>query len=134
MCSGAAKVYHSDNMKNKPVLALVGANAGVLQNGLLSLLLTIPQVKSTMVTEDVVSVMKLIQAHQPGLVLLDDDLLMVEDAVRQIKSKYPKIKMIVLIKDISQQENFTTLGTNAVLVKGFSARKLIAKIEDIMEY
>ena len=118
-------------VKNK-TLTLIVANSGTLQNGLLALITTLPQINTSMVAENVVSALKLIDVHQPTLIILDEDQLMAQDAVKQIHTKWPKIHIIVLVGDVARQREFKTLGADVVLVKGFPVQKLIQEIENIL--
>jgi len=119
-------------MRKKPILALVAANSGALQNGLLALITTIPSINSTMIAEDVVSAMKLIEIHQPTIVIMDEDLLLVEDSIHQVKEKWPKIRLILLANDAILQKKAKDLDLDAVLIKGFDAKKLIVVIEELV--
>ena len=118
-------------MNDKSILALVVANTGSLQNGLLAIITTLPQIKSSLVAEDVVSALKLIEVHQPALVILDEDQLMAQEAIKQIRSKWPKIHIIALISDIEQEKNLKKLGADVVLVKGFTVKKLIDEVDNL---
>ena len=58
----------------KPRLALIITKRGALQNGLLALLTTIPQISAVLVAEDDAAGLRMINDHRPGLILLDMDL------------------------------------------------------------
>jgi len=121
-------------MNKNSLLALVVANSGSLQNGLLALITTLPQIKSSLVAEDVVSALKLIEVHQPALVILDEDQLMAQDAIKEIHAKWPKIHIIIaLSSDISLENNLKILGADVVLVKGFTVKKLIDELEKLFD-
>jgi len=120
-------------MNKNSLLALVVANSGSLQNGLLALITTLPQIKSSLVAEDVVSALKLIEVHQPALVILDEDQLMAQDAIKEIHAKWPKIHIIALSSDISLENNLKILGADVVLVKGFTVKKLIDELEKLFD-
>ena len=120
-------------MNKNSLLALVVANSGSLQNGLLALITTLPQIKSSLVAEDVVSALKLFEVHQPALVILDEDQLMAQDAIKEIYAKWPKIHIIALSSDISLENNLKILGADVVLVKGFTVKKLIDELDKLFD-
>ncbi len=117
----------------KPILVLILANHGTLQNGLLALLTTIPQISTVLVAEDTDSGLRMLNEHRPRLLLLDMDL--GEDGAQaileQIKSQSLHIGTIALVDSVSQKGKAESLGADGVLFKGFSATKLISAIEEI---
>ena len=119
----------------KPILALILTNHGTLQNGLLALLTTIPQISTVLVAEDADSGLRMLQDHRPRLLLLDMDL--AEDGaqaiLKQIKSQSLHIGTIALVDSVPQREKAESLAADGVLLKGFSATKLISAIEEILE-
>ena len=118
-------------MKNKTVLALVVSGSGSLQNGLLALVTTIPQISAVLVAEDTNSALRMVENHQPGLVILDMSLPEMQDVITQIKAQHPRIQLIVLVDDIAQEDSAEALGVDHVLIKGFSAQKLVAIVEKL---
>jgi DNA-binding NarL/FixJ family response regulator len=151
------KVYHvhknEDNfrrecqktMTNKSVLALVVSSSGVLQNGLLALMTTIPQINAVLVAEDIESALRMVKNHQPALIILDmaeqrQEMvrdaalcsLQVQDIIKKIKTQFPHIHLIVLVDDVTQQKEADALGADNVLIKGFSAQKFVAIVEDLI--
>jgi len=79
-------------MIKKSMLALVASSSETLQNGLLSLTTTIPLIGAVLVAEDIVSALRMIENHQPALIILDASLLKVQDVVKQIKNQWPDIR------------------------------------------
>lgn len=139
------KVYHicrkndhfrrenSITMTNKPILALVVSSSGTLQNGLLALITTIPSISAVLVAEDVKSTLRMVENHQPALVILDMSSLEVQDVINEIKNQWPHISVIVLAEDITQQKVAETSGADSVLLKGFPAHKLITIVETVFD-
>lgn len=117
----------------KPILVLILTNHGILQNGLLALLTTIPQISTVLVAEDVDSGLRMLQDHRPRLLLLDMEL--PEDGaqaiLKLIKSQSLCIRTIALVDSVLQREKAESLGANGVLFKGFSAATIISAIEEI---
>ena len=120
-------------MTNKSVLALVVSSSGVLQNGLLALMTIIPPISAVLVAEDINSALRMVENHQPALILLDMSLLDMQDAIKQIKELCPHIHLIILVEDIKQQKEAEESGVDSVLIKGFSAQKLVAIVENIID-
>jgi DNA-binding NarL/FixJ family response regulator len=120
-------------MTKKSILALVVSSSGTLQNGLLALLTTIPQISSVLVAEDVDSALRLVHNHQPALIIMDLPLSKVQEVIMQIRAKYAQIHLIVLAEDIAQQKEIEAFGVANVLQKGFSAQKLIAIVENVLD-
>ncbi len=118
----------------KPTLALVISKQGTLQNGLLALLTTIPQISAVLVAEDAPSGLRMLKEHRPRLVLLDMDL--PEDGaqtiLKQIEAQWPGIRCIALTDSVQQKQAAETLAADVVLFKGFQATKLIAVIEQLL--
>jgi DNA-binding NarL/FixJ family response regulator len=117
-----------------PVLALIVAGASTLQTGLLALMTTIPQISAVLVAEDISSALRMIADHRPRLVLLDMDL--PEDGAQtilvQINSQSPDIGSVALVDNVQQGQKAESLGADGVLLKGFSAAKLISVTEEIL--
>ena len=120
-------------MTNKPILALVVSSSGTLQNGLLALITTIPSISAVLVAEDVNSTLRMVENHQPALVILDMSSLEVQDVINEIKNQWPHISVIVLAEDITQQKDAETSGADSVLLKGFPAQKLITIVETVFD-
>ena len=116
-------------MTNKTVLALVVSSSDSLQNGLLALMTTIPQISAVLVAEDVNSTLRMVANHQPALVLLDLSLPQMREIISQIKAQYPRVQLIVLAEDVTQREAAEALGVDHVLLEGFSAQQLVAIVE-----
>jgi DNA-binding NarL/FixJ family response regulator len=120
-------------MTNKPVLALVVSSSGSFQNGLLALMTTIHQISAVLVAEDVNSTLRMVEYHQPALVVLDMSLPEMQDVIMQIKAQYPRIQLIVLVEDRAQGEAAEVLGVDGILIKGFSAQQLVDIVENIID-
>jgi DNA-binding NarL/FixJ family response regulator len=120
-------------MTNKSVLALVVSSPGALQNGLLALMTTVPQISAILVADDVNSTLRMVENHQPALVILDISAPDMQDVIKQIKELYPHIHLIVLADDIAQGKEAEELEVDNVLIKGFSAYKLVAIVENLID-
>jgi len=121
-------------MTKEAVLTLILSNAGSLQNGLLALLTTIPQINPVLAEEEFGTALSLIEDHQPALAILDMSIPTVEEAIRQIKELCPQIHVIVLANSVKEQKHAKELGVDGVLLKGFSAPKLIDIVEKLIDH
>lgn len=120
-------------MTTKSIFVLVVSSSGLLQNGLLALMTTMPQISSVLVAEEVDSALRLAQNHQPTLIILDLSLPKVQQAIKQIKVQYAQIHLIALAEDITQQKEIENFGVDSVLLKGFPAQKLMAIVENVLD-
>ena len=118
-------------MANKSILALVVSSAGPYQNGLVALMTTIPQISVVLVAEDVKSTLRMVENHLPLLIILDISVPEAQDVIKQIKSQFPHIQLIVIAEDFEQQKKAEVFGADIALLKGFSAQKLVEIVEHI---
>ncbi len=116
-------------MTEKKAHTLVVSNSGSLQNGLQALLTTIPQISPVLAEEDLSSVLRLVENHQPALAILDLSVPEVKDVIQQIKELCPQIHLIVLVNNVKGQKDAEELGADSVLLKGFPAHKLVDIVE-----
>ena len=120
-------------MTNKPVLTLVVSNSGSLQNGLLALLTTIPQVSLVLADEEQKTALGLVKNHQPALAILDMSIPEAKEVIWQVKELGTNIQMIALVDNVKGQKDAEELGVDSVLLKGFSAQKLIDIVEKLID-
>jgi len=118
----------------KPVLVLILSKQGALQNGLLALLTTIPQINAVLVAQDVDSGRRMLQDHRPGLLLLDMDLpqYAAQSMLNQLNSHSSSSKWIALVDSVYQGQQAKSLGADEVLLQGFSSTTLITVIENLV--
>ena len=134
-------------MTNKTILALIVSRSGSLQNGLLALISTIPQISAVLLAEEVNSTMRMVENHQPALIVLDmapqhqgmvrevaPCSLQVQDVIHEIRTQCPHIHLIVLVEDVAQQKEAEESGADSVLITGFPAQKFVAIIEDLLNF
>ncbi len=120
-------------MSSQSILALVVSSSGSIQDGLLALMTTIPSISAVLVAEDVNSTLRLVEYHQPALIILDLTLRRVQDVIKEIKTQWPHIHLIALAEDILQQEEAKASGSDSVLLMGFPAQKLVDIIENSID-
>ena len=118
----------------KSTLILIVVNASTLQDGLLALMTTIPQIGVVLVAEDRSSAMRMVDDHRPGLIVLDLDLFRknTQALTARLSSQSPPGQTIALVDDSEQKEEAKAAGIDTVLLKGFSATEFIAAIEELI--
>lgn len=119
-------------MTNKSILSMVVSSSGTLQNSLLALMTTIPRIRAVLVAEDINSALRMVENHQIALILLDVSSNKLLSIIHEIKIKWPQTKLIVLVEDLAQQIETEASEADSVLIKGFSAQKFVALIEDLL--
>jgi DNA-binding NarL/FixJ family response regulator len=85
-----------------------------------------------LVAEDIESTLRMVENHQPALVIMDTVSTRACEVIGKIKNQWPQIYLIALVEDIDQQKEATASGADRVLIKGFQAQKLIEIIEDLI--
>ena len=118
---------------NKSVLALVVSRSGALQNGLLALMTTSSQIRTVLVAEDFKSALRLVENHQPSLIILDLSSSKEQDLIQELKTHWPHIHLIALVEDVAQQEAAQASGADKVLLAGFSVQTFTALIEKLLD-
>ena len=118
----------------KSTLIMIVINASTLQDGLLALMTTIPQIGVVLVAEDQSSAMRMVDDHRPGLIVLDLDLFgkNTQALTARLSAQSPPGQTIALADDRGQKEEAKAAGIDNVLLKGFSATEFIAAIEEVL--
>jgi DNA-binding NarL/FixJ family response regulator len=119
-------------MENQSNLTLVVISLGDLQNGILALITTVPQLGTVLVAEDIESTLRMVENHQPALVIMETVSTRACEVIRKIKRQWPQMHLIALVDDIDQQKEATESGADRVLIKGFPAKKLVEIVEDLI--
>jgi DNA-binding NarL/FixJ family response regulator len=116
---------------NKITLALIITKPGHLQNGLQSLLRTIPQIEILAESHDPSILLKMSAEIQPELVLVDASLLGEPNwaAITKIKADRQNTKIIVLTENEQEGQTAKAAGADFYLLKGFPAKDLARLIE-----
>ncbi len=108
------------------MLTLIAARTGAMQEVLSFFLSSVVGVQIAGTASDALSTLELVKAHRPALVIIDGNLPEnnVSDLVRQIKAGQPKTKIIVLANGTWQEQEFMTVGADAVLHRGVALTKI----------
>lgn len=114
----------------KTVRVMIAAKPGIMRNSLLSYLRTIANVQIVALADSAEAALRIINEIQPQLVVVDSDLSeeRVLSLIQKINDRQPKLKMIVLVDSIRQQERCLKLGVQHVLLKGFLDEQLCSAV------
>jgi DNA-binding NarL/FixJ family response regulator len=118
----------------RPTLALIATRPGSLQDSLVALMTTMPEVNAVLIAEDTASALRTMAQHRPALVVLEMDLPAKEGVVplQEIKTRWPMTRCIVLADDVQAQQEAESAGADVVLIAGFPAARFIAAIEGLL--
>ena len=122
-----------NNLNNSKPLILIVSPPGDLQIGLQALLATRLEV-DVLVTAEGSSALRIIERHNPALVILDHDLPKnnVPMMIQHVKSSWPDIGCIVLVNDDEVRQTIMGTGPDLILIKGIPGSKLVAEIEKLL--
>jgi DNA-binding NarL/FixJ family response regulator len=115
-------------------LALIAAPPDSLRYSLQALLARLPQIDSVQSVEDTRSMLAVLPAAQPQLVVLDVDLLDSEarPVLALINGITPRARTVVLVDYVEQQQALQTASVDLVLLKGYPAAELFSSIERLL--
>jgi len=118
----------------KITLALLIAKPGHLQNGLQSLLRTVPQIEILAESNDPSILFKMNEEIHPELIVVDAALIGEDNwfAITKIKADWPATKVLVLTENDQQGQAARDAGADYFLLKGFSATELAKLIETVL--
>jgi len=119
---------------NIPALALIAAPPDPLRYSLQALLARLPQIDSVQSVEDTRSMLAVLTATPPKLVVLDVNLSGDETrpVLPQIKTIAPRARTVVLVDHIDQQQALQATSADLVLLKGYPAADLFNIIERLL--
>jgi DNA-binding NarL/FixJ family response regulator len=117
-------------MTYKTVLAIIVATPSSLQNALMALMTTIPQINAVMVAEESGLALRMIKDHHPALIVMDVDFPESLPLLNQIKTQLPSARCILLVNSFEQKED--VIDADAVLIKGFPGQKFITIVEKLL--
>jgi DNA-binding NarL/FixJ family response regulator len=126
--------FKREAMSMRPSLALIAARPGSLQDSLVALMTTMPQVNAVLIAEDTESARRTMAHHRPALVVIEMDLPPAKGTalVKEIKTEFQGARCIALAGNGEQQRQAESAGADAVLIVGFSAARFIAAVEEVL--
>ena len=119
----------------KLTLAFIITQPGHLQNGLHSLLRSIPEIEIIAESQDPSILSKMGAEIRPDLIVLGACLIKEKDwiAIQKLKADCPQIKVLVLTDNADQGERAREVGADFSLPKGFPAAALVNLIQNSLE-
>jgi DNA-binding NarL/FixJ family response regulator len=121
-------------IKGSDMMALIVARPGPLRDSLKFFLLTLPQIATVHLADDVASALRAVAEYDPVLVLIDTNGFgeTIWATLRRIKAESLRSRCLVLVDDARQQEDAVAAGADVVLVKGCPATKLFETVEGLL--
>jgi len=121
-------------MPVRPTLALVATKPGSLQDSLVALMTTMPQINAVLIAEDAASALRTMAQHRPALLVLEMDLLAEEGVtpLQEIKTRWPATRCIALAGEVRQQGMAESAGADVVLIVGFPATVFVKTVEELL--
>jgi DNA-binding response OmpR family regulator len=122
-----------EKILNNKLVVLIISPPGDLQIGLQALLTTRLDV-AVLAVGDGSSALKVIERHNPALVILDQDIpgSTVTTLIHHIKTSRPEIICIVLVNDDQARSKIIGAGSDLIVIKGLPGAKLIAEIKRLL--
>lgn len=116
------------------LVVLIVSPPGNLQIGLQALLTTHLDV-DVLVVGDGSSALKVIERNNPAMIILDQDMpgSTVTTLMYHIKTSWPEIRCLVLVKDDQSRQTLLDSGADHVVIKGLPGAKLVAEIKRLLD-
>lgn len=117
-------------------LALIVASSDSLRYSLQALLARLPQIADARSLADLDILLAALPNLQPRLIMLDVNLLRENNGVElgQIKVAAHHARLVVLVDRIEQQQALQNAGADLVLLKGYPAADLFARLERLLAH
>jgi DNA-binding NarL/FixJ family response regulator len=117
--------------KNR-ISTLIVAKPGLMRNSLLAFLRATPGVDVVALVDSTAGGLHLARLLRPEVVVVDTDL--AEDGVlamvQQLRTEQPRLRSIVLVENLLQQQQSLQAGAKHALVKGFLDERLREAVWD----
>jgi DNA-binding NarL/FixJ family response regulator len=116
------------------LLALIAIRPGNLQDSLVALMTTMPQVSAVLIAEDAVAARRTMVHHRPALVVIEAGLPPAgrQAPIKEILAECPWARCIVLADHVEQQRAADSAGADVVLILGFQAARFTAAVEETL--
>ncbi len=115
---------------------LIVAKSDRMRNNLKILLEIKPQIKVVAQTDEVASVLKMVNQYRPTLIMVDTNLPangVWLTILKQIKAEAPRTRCLILGDTTQRLQIARVAGADAVLRKGFTQAKLFATIKELFK-
>jgi DNA-binding NarL/FixJ family response regulator len=130
----SGQVDQGETNPRKPSLALIAIRPGDLQDSLVALMTTMPQVNAVLIAEDAAAARRTMAHHRPSLVVIEAGLPADQgyDATKEILTECTWARCIVLADDVEQQRAAESAGADVALIVGFQATRFTAAVEEVL--
>ena len=135
----SGQVDRGEKNPGKPSLALIAIRPGALQDSLVALMTTMPQVNALLIAEDATSARRTMAHHHPALVVIEAGLPAPAGSAadrrhptKEILAECPWARYIVLADDVEQQRAAESAGADVALIVGFQAAQFTAAVEEVL--
>jgi len=120
---------------SESVQVLIVDDQSRARQSLKALMTTWPRIQDIREAASGRDAIRLIQASQPDVVLMDVRMPEVDglEVTRLIKLKWPQVKVIVLTMYAEYEADARKVGADAFICKGEPPERLFAALEDVME-
>ena len=121
---------------NPPALAIIAAPPDSLRYSLRALLARLPQIAEVRAVEDTDALLMILAELQPRLIVLDVNLLRAEagPVLKQVQATAARARLVVLVDHIDQLHALQTAPADLVLLKGYPAADLFARLEQLLTH
>src|SRR5687768_2525427 len=118
-------------MKNIEILIVT--RSVVLQQGLGALLESLPDITSAKAIRELTKAYAWIEAHQPGIVFIDSNVLGTnpEMSLEKIQTLSPKTRRVLLFADV-QKVNLMPRYAEAILIKGAAPSAVASTVTNLL--
>jgi DNA-binding NarL/FixJ family response regulator len=115
---------------HRPISTVLVSRPGIMQQSLRSALAACPQIAVVATAGDGLTAVQQISQYQPGLLVIDSNLLDEEVVALMAvaKTRQPPIDCLVFIKSAHQEAQLLALGADAVAHRDGSAQQLQAEL------
>jgi DNA-binding NarL/FixJ family response regulator len=120
---------------SRPIATILVSRSGIMQQSLRSALAAYPQIVVVATAGDGLSAVQQIVEHQPGLLVLDSNLLAEEIAalLGVAKAKQPPICCLVFARSMHQERHLLASGADAVAHRDWSTHELHAALARLVQ-
>ena len=111
---------------NQPIPTVIVSRPGIMQQSLRASLATYPEIAVIAASGDGLSALCQVRQYQPGLLVIDSNLLKEEVValLSAVKTEQPATRCLVFMQSRQQQKQILAAGADAVALRNGSAQLL----------
>ena len=121
-------------MNNPPIPTVIVSRPGIMQQSLRTSLATCPEIAVIASSGDGLTALCQVRQHQPGLLIIDSNLLEEEVValISEVKTEQPSIRCLVFIHAHHQQRQMLATGADEVALRNGSSQQLQAALARLL--